>query len=460
MIVFFINCQGSLEWQQIDSAAKFQSHSPFANSKVQIQNAFINTDGSQQKVSDNGSIPAGTRLITIASNECMMEQPKRLSQHIYNLKQELKNIDQQSYTWITQQNLTVDELETLADEDPCIIGVANDAVAVAANIPNDPLLGSAAQFQSIGGFDSYNFFADTDHGSTSDVIVAVIDSGISSIHPDLKNQLWRGSAGEVGYNYISSNNNPSDDFGHGTNVAGIIAAQSNNSTGVAGVMGHNIKIMTLKTQNSAGSAYISDIVSAIYYAQSNGAHVINISMVGYGNNAALLTALQTVTSANIFVAVAAGNDALTISTGSTATYAVPAIYSASINGMMTVGSIVANSTTKSSFSNTGPSYVEIAAPGSGGLYFPNMTGTYSSGTGTSYSAPQVAGAAALVISFLRKNNITYTAADIENIIAQSATENSNLSSYFLNGRTLDLQNLKNYLRSQYLGTMDGGFDGY
>lgn len=435
---------------------------PFAEGKVQINMAAaLHASGVLQKAGARpDTIPAGTRLIAIASNECMVEESHELSEKVYNYDQEFANLDEQGYTWTTDHEMSVGELQTLAAEDPCIKGVANDAVLNATTTPNDPYLGSESQFTSIGGPDTYAFFNDSTHGSTSPVVVAVIDSGITPGHPDLQNQLWHDGSGNFGYNYKNPGGQPIDDYGHGTNVSGLIAAESNNAVGVAGVMGHNIQLMSLKVQDSNGSGYISDIVSAIYYAISNGAQVINISMVGYGANASLQSALQTAANGGIFIAVAAGNDALTLSTSSSSTYGVPAIYGAGISGMMTVGSVNALTNARSSFSNISNSYVEIAAPGSGGLYFTSMPNSYKSGEGTSFSSPQVAGAAALIVSFFKKNGITYTAADVENALTASAYPSSSLSSYFAGGRILDLRGIKEYLQNTYLGSQTGGFDDY
>ena len=412
----------------------------------------------QKSGTGENTVPAGTRLIAIASNECMTESSQELSQSVYDSSQEFSNLDQQAYTWTTPKNLSLVELNELANNDPCIIGLANDAILSANALPNDPFLSNQTQMTSIGAKETYAFFSDKGHGSVNDVIVAVIDSGISTSHPDLQNQLWS-SAGNFGYNFVSSNNNIADDFGHGTNVSGIIAAQSNNGIGVVGVMGHNIRLMTLKVQDSLGKGYISDIVSAINYARANSANVINISMVGYGANAALQSALQTASNESIFIAVAAGNDSLTISTSSS-NYAIPALYGSAIAGMMTVGSVVAQSNTRSSFSNISSNYVEIEAPGSGGLYYTSMPNSYNTGIGTSYSAPQVAGAGALVISFFKKNNINYTASMVETALSESSYRSAAAASYFNGGKILDLRGLKEYLVHTYLTSQSGGFNDF
>lgn len=469
--VAFTNCQpqlqrlnaGNTEAASADlaSSASAQAENPFANGKVQLNlQASENAHMMQKAANGEPQITSGTSLIAIVSNNCLYEQGGDLSETVYDENQEFENLDRQAYIWKPSQNIKLSELEAAAEADPCLVGLANDAIVHSTGVTNDPYLYSEGHFVSVGGVDTYNFFADPLHGAVKPVVVAVLDSGVSVTHSDLKNMLWNDGSNHNGYNFYGNNYVVNDDFGHGTNVAGLIASQANNGVGTAGVMGHNVQLMIVKIQDSQGNAYISDMVRGLNYAQSSGANVINISMVGYGANAALQSALQAAATANIFIAVAAGNDAVTISTASDATYAVPAIYGSAIAGMMTVGSIDSSTNARSSFSNISPTYVEVAAPGSGSLYFTKMPDTYGTGSGTSYSSPQVAGAAALTISFLKQHGISYTAAGIENILTLAAYRSSLNTSYFNGGRQLDLRGLKEYLSQTYLGPQTGGFSGY
>jgi len=122
---------------------------------------------------------------------------------------------------------------------------------------------------------------------TNEVVVAVIDSGVDYTHPDITNQMWineneipgNGIDDDLngyiddyyGYDFFNMDSDPVDDDGHGTHVAGTIAAETDNNIGVAGVC-PSAKIMALKFMNEDGAGYISDSALALKYAADNGAN--------------------------------------------------------------------------------------------------------------------------------------------------------------------------------------------
>lgn len=428
---------------------------PFAHGKMQISKVGgQDLGGAMTKMGSRPRLVQGERLIAVVDNHCLDQgQASEFTAAMSVTTQRLENLPTQSYAWTMPQDVDLAALEIAAENDPCLIGLSHDDIAVSGGAPSDPYLSKQLGYLAIGGSEAFDFFSDPLRGATSSIVVAVIDSGTNYNHPDLKNMLWRSDSGAYGYNFQANTNAVMDDFGHGTAVAGIIAAQTDNGIGMAGVMGHNIQIMTLKVQNSTGQAYISDIVLAIDYARSRGVQVINISMEGAGANAGLQSALNAAAAAKIFVAVAAGNSGSQISASN---IIVPAYYS-SIDGVMTVGSIDSVSGQRSSFSNFSTTYVEIAAPGSNGILVPDRQSGYRTDQGTSFSAPMVAGAGALVISFFKKNGISYDAATVENVIKDAAVSQSNLTSHFQSGRTLDLRALALYLQRAYLAPVDGGY---
>ncbi len=473
-LLFFQNCQRPVQsfgpssrtsaslasHPQIEDERRFSSvleaaSEPFAKGKIQITFPTDAPDGRRgsRKLSAN-FIPFCEPLLIVLDNECTDIRPGPLSSLVDRSSR--LNLEAQVYPWTLPRDLTLSQLAALADSDPCVIGLSQDDEVKVSAAPNDPYLSSQANFLTIGGSDTFDFFNDPLRGARADVLVAVIDSGVARTHPDLKNMLWSDGAGRNGVNYVTTDGTVEDDYGHGTAVSGILAAQAGNGVGITGVMGHNLKILSLKVIDSAGNSTVGLMTTALQEASARGADVINISMEGPNPNAALQSALQSAVTNGAFIAVAAGNGNLALST--TVNTIIPAIYSSSISGMMTVGSIDASSGARSSFSNYGSSHVEIAAPGSGGLYFPDRNGGYKSGSGTSYAAPLVSGAAALVTSFFKKNNISYTPANIETALTASAFKRQNLSSDFKSGNTLDLRSLAQYLRRQYLTTVDGGFD--
>ncbi len=206
----------------------------------------------------------------------------------------------------------------------------------------------------------------------TDTIVAVIDSGVAIRHPDLIGNMWDGSsckdinnlpvAGGCpnnGWDFTNSDNNPSDDNGHGTHIAGIIAATANNSRGVAGTsMYNNIKIMALKVGNSQGSIYTSAVLSAINFAKYNGANVINASFGGGGYSQIYKDVIDQFPGLFIAAAGNGGGDGVGDDNDITPFY--PCSYTSANIVCVTA---TTQSDSLASFSNYGASSVDVGAPG-------------------------------------------------------------------------------------------------
>lgn len=436
---------------------------PFLERKVHIGKVGgVPTEKVAQK-SGRVVLPKGQRLVVILNNECADRNPGPIAAKIFSRDLVFDGLQTQSYKWVLTEDTPLEAIEAAADADDCVIGLQHDDVMRAAAMPNDPQLGQQKNFTSIGGADTFSFFNDPAHGAKSTVVVAVIDSGTNYAHEDLRNMLWHNpyptapAHDAVGYDFRAANYFPFDEFGHGTFVAGIIAAEANNGLGVTGVMGHDVQLMSLKVQGPDGVASIADIVTAIDYARSKSVDVINISMEGDGDQPTVLAAMNSAVTNGAFIVSAAGNSGLDL----TAHVVIPAQYGAQISGALTVGSIDAFTGARSSFSNYSTSIVEIAAPGSNGVYSTNKSQTnnvYSSNQGTSFSAPLVSGAAALTISFFKKHGITSSPALVETTLIAAAVQNSSLNTEFTGGRTLDLRALAQYLQRTYLSPVGGGFD--
>ena len=240
------------------------------------------------------------------------------------------------------------------------------------------------------------------YGTSSSVIVAVIDTGVDYNHVDLASNIWS-NVGEIagngldddrngyvddirGWNFANDNNNPMDNNGHGTHVAGTIGAVGNNATGISGI-NWNVQIMPLKFLDAKGSGMISDAVAAIDYARINGAKIINASWGSSDFSSALQSAIARFQSAGGIFIAAAGNEG--------ANNAVRPSYPANIS-LTNVISVAAStsSDTLANFSNYGAN-VDIAAPGSG-IYSTLPNNRYGYLSGTSMAAPHVAGAMALL----------------------------------------------------------------
>jgi len=305
----------------------------------------------------------------------------------------------------------------------------------------------------------------------SGIIVAVIDSGMTSVTATYNFKTWSGTAIvtddmpfaispdfdaariATGRDFVFWTGPVLDSDGHGTHVAGTVAQSTNNNLGYAGVA-YKAKVMPLKAclsywdvqilrseQGVPGFAPLgsdfcptSAVISAIRYAADNGAKVINLSLGGTNQSPSYVDALNYAVSRGVFVAISAGNE---FEDGNPTTY--PASYASTIQGAMSVGA-VGRSLTRAFYSTTG-SFVEISAPGGnsrdGGsagaiwqagifladydpevVIFPRFD-RYSDipSQGTSMASPHVAGLAALLMS----QGITSPAA-VEAAIARTARD--------------------------------------
>ena len=218
--------------------------------------------------------------------------------------------------------------------------------------------------------------------TTGSQTIAVLDTGVDAGHPDLAGKLL------PGYNTFNTALPPADGDGHGTMVTGIIAASANNGIGVAGV-GWAAKVRPVKVLDDTGSGTDATVINGINWAVKNGVRVINMSLGGEGDNPVLHDAVANAVAKGVVVVVAAGNDGSPVLQYPAAYPEVLAVGATNDGGALT------------SFSSFG-NWVDIAAPGW------NITSTgpraltpptylpYWSGSGTSFSAPIVAGVAALV----------------------------------------------------------------
>ena len=208
--------------------------------------------------------------------------------------------------------------------------------------------------------------------------LAVVDTGIDLDHPDLAVNI------KGGVNTIQTWQSADDDNGHGTHVAGIVAAL-NNAIGVVGV-GPDIDLYAVKVLNRRGSGYVSDIIEGLDWVISNNIDVVNMSLGTSSDVQAFHDAVIVAKNAGIVIVAAAGN-----SGPSNNSVIYPAKYS----------EVVAVSATNStdgqpSWSSRGPE-VDLAAPGES-IYSTYRGGGYRTLSGTSMATPHVAGAAALVLA--------------------------------------------------------------
>lgn len=298
--------------------------------------------------------------------------------------------------------LEIKDLVELLSADPSVEWAEPDYLAYPADTtPNDPNFPDQWGLIQIEAPATWDVIT----GSSS-VSIAIIDSGVDDTHPDLAGQMWV-NPGEIpsngldddnngyiddvkGWDFVNNNNELSDDHGHGTQVAGVAAAATNNNLGIAGVC-WDCKIMPVKVMQASGVANYSDIAAGVLYAAQKGAKVINISLGGYSNSAALEDAVQTATDTYGAVVVAgAGNDNLNTP-----------FYPAAYESVLAVAG-TDQSDAKAGLSNYGD-WIDLAAPAVA-ITTTFQGGDYGAVDGTSYAAPFVAGVAGL----LRSQNSTWS----------------------------------------------------
>jgi subtilisin family serine protease len=262
-------------------------------------------------------------------------------------------------------------------------------VAPAGVIPNDPwYAGGEWHLPKISASDAWS----TTTGSSA-IVIAILDSGVDGTHEDLAGNMV------AGWNIYNNNSDTADVNGHGTNVAGAAAARSNNSLGVASVC-WNCRIMPVRISDSTGSATYSSIASGLNWAADHGARVANISYI-VSDSSTVTAAAKYFQGKGGVVAVSAGNYSTFDSAADN-----PYVLTVSATDIYDV---------HSDFSNYGNN-VDLAAPEA--VYTTVRGGGYMYAGGTSFSAPIVAGVAALVLSV----NPNLTGPQVQDILKQSADD--------------------------------------
>jgi subtilisin family serine protease len=255
--------------------------------------------------------------------------------------------------------------------------------------PNDPSYPNQWHLPRISAPSAWS--GTTGSGS---VIIAICDTGVDPTHPDLTTKLV------PGWNFYDNNSDTHDVYGHGTAVAGTAAESSNNGLGMASVA-WGCEIMPLRVSAPDGSASYSTITNAITWAADHGARVANVSYI-VSNSSAVSSAGHYLQSHGGVLAVSAGN------------YAT--FDSSPDNPNMLVVSATDRNDVLATWSNTGNN-VDLSAPGVD-IGTTTNGGTFGYGSGTSFSAPIVAGVAALVISA----NPSLSASQVTAVLKQSADD--------------------------------------
>jgi subtilisin family serine protease len=362
-----------------------------------------------------------------------------------------------------------------------------DLIVRPARLPNDPkvtdfttwhLYNNTQIDRDIKAARAWDRRTTAAYGTTNKVIVAVLDSGVRYSHQDLSANMWR-NPGEIAGDGIDNDNNgwkddiygidaadstdwtdldndakkdtlespfgslnldsdPMDTDGHGTHCAGLIGAVGNNGIGLAGVAWTGVEIMALRFIDGTGS--VSDEVLCMDYARLRGAKVINASFGQDGGESSTeRNAINRLNSSGVILVAAAGNGGSDYvgddNNGSAPFY--PASYT---NGNIIAVGATDQNDNKAGFSNFGATTVDLFAPGDN--MYSTRTGSdtsYSSGSGTSFAAPVVSGALALLIAEYPSDTVAQRVARVINTNAVDVIPG--LSGQCVTGGRLNLSKL-------------------
>ena len=282
----------------------------------------------------------------------------------------------------------------------------------------------------------------------SEVVVAVVDTGVDLDHSEFKDRLVSG------YDFVENDSVADDGNGHGTHVAGTIAG-ANDGFGVTGVA-HDAAIMPIRVLDDNGYGWTSDIIAGTRWAAENGADVINLSLGGGGYSQSMADTVAYASSLGAVVVMAAGNSGF-------ASPDYPAAYA--VNHGIAVGAVDQQDSMAGFSNRAGSSVINyVTAPGVD-IFSAIPNDSYGNLSGTSMAAPHVAGVAALLKSY--DQNISSDR--IEDLLIGTAS-NSNLNNSSSNRldpltggqekTTITLSTLNNFSEAQLDGRLIGSVNGH
>ena len=285
----------------------------------------------------------------------------------------LKKVDIEKV--VLEEKITATEIKDVIEElesNPVVEYVEPNYVMNIQTVPND------ADYSKQWALPKMDLPAVWDgNRGNENVVIAILDTGLDYNHPDKPVRT------ALGYDFVNDDNSPQDDHGHGTYIAGVIAARSNNNAGIAGIC-WRCTVMPIKVMNQNGVGTYADVANGIVWAADHGADIINLSIGGYAVSQTLQDAVIYAQNKGVLIVAAAGNQGVN-----------SPLYPASFPNVIGVSATDENDE-RWARSNSG-SYVDVSAPGVG-VYGLGLNGQYRSQTGTSVAAAHVSGLAALFLS--------------------------------------------------------------
>lgn len=295
----------------------------------------------------------------------------QVKSYIASFSGTIKTSIPQLNTWtieVVDKNLTVDKIPS----SELVVATEQESMVFISQV-NDPEFKEQWALNYINAPQAWEEI----RSNNKIITIAVIDTGACFDHPDMLGKYLSG------YNVLNPTTAPTDDAGHGCGVSGVIAAQINNNLGIAGVS-PKVSIYPVKVLGINGGNW-SDVAQGIIRAADANVAIINLSLGSTSRSALGELAVNYAKSKGIIIVASAGNNASNLPS-----------YPAAYEGVISVGSIDQNGK-RSWFSNYG-SHVDIYAPG-GGIYSTKLGNSYGFMSGTSFSAPYVAGSIALEMYF-------------------------------------------------------------
>ncbi len=338
-------------------------------------------------------------------------------------------------------------LDQLADDTDVASVEPNQLVHALDVVPNDPCAtgcgyGTQTELQTIGAPTAWG----VSQGSSS-VRIAVIDTGVDPNHEDLAGKVVA-STNLVNPQFECVPASGAEESYHGTAVASIAAANTNNAKGMAGV-GWGASIVSARVLNDCGNGDLVALTQGISWAVSQGARVVNLSLGGCTDSPTINAAISQARGAGAVVVAAAGNGGC--SAGSSSGTSQPT-YPAAAAGVISVGATNGTSTARASFSNYG-SWVDLGAPGVSILAALRGSGSgYTRPSGTSFSAPMVAGTVALILAAHPSDNPDTVEARLARSARRTAQTGSDYAWGMLDAGTALTQAPEGY----WLVASDGG----